>query len=283
MRHWLLRLGLAAALLGLAAPAGAWWEYGHETVARIALDQVRPSTRIHIQRLLRQGALLETPTCPVRTIEQASVWADCIRSLEHRFSYSVPWHFVNAHVCRPFDAETPCPDGNCVTAQIDRNARLLANRNLPRRERLQALLFLIHFVGDLHQPLHASDRDDFGGNRFRAYYSRIRSNLHAIWDGYLAERSISTPPGEARGLLRELSSEQRAAMAQGSVADWARESWDVSRRFAYGGVLPDPCADQPARPPVLTQEQIRELIPIVRAQVTRGGLRLARLLDEALA
>lgn len=278
----LLRLTFLGALLGLSAPAAAWWDYGHETVARIALDEVSPTTRAEIRRLLRQGALLETPNCPVATIGQASVWADCIRRGD-RFSYTAPWHYQNVNVCRPFDQESACANGNCVSAQVERNLRLLKDRTLPRRERLQALLFLIHFVGDLHQPLHAGDRGDLGGNRFRAYYSRIQSNLHAIWDGYLAERSISTPPADSLGLLGEVEASQRTAMAQGSVEDWARESWEVSRRFAYGGVLGDPCAEVPAEPPVITQDQIRALIPVVRTQVARGGLRLARLLDEAFA
>lgn len=281
--RWPLRLSFAAALLGLSTPAAAWWEYGHATVARIAMHEVRPATRAQIRRLLRQAASLDTPTCPVRTIEQASVWADCVRALGDRFSYTAPWHYQNVNVCHPFDQEGACANGNCVSSQIERNLRLLKDRSLPRRERLQALLFMIHFVGDLHQPLHAGDRDDLGGNRFRAYYSRVRSNLHAIWDGLLADRAISTPPADAHGLLSELSAGERAAMAQGNVEQWAEESWELSRRFAYGGVLPDPCAEQPAVPPVIAQQQIRELIPIVRVQVTRGGVRLARLLDEAFA
>jgi hypothetical protein len=274
------RIFALLALLLLPTPALAWWDYGHETVARIALDEASTATRAEVRRLLAQGALLETPDCPVATIGQASVWADCIRRGD-RFSYSAPWHYQNVNVCRPFDMESACANGNCVSAQVDRNLRLLKDRALPRRERLQALLFLIHFVGDLHQPLHAGDRGDLGGNRFRAYYSRIQSNLHAIWDGYLAERSISTPPADARGLLGDVDADQRAEMAQGSAADWALESWEVSRRFAYGGVLGDPCAPVPAEPPVITQEQIRGLVPVVRTQVTRGGLRLARLLDQA--
>jgi len=178
----------------LPTPAFAWWDYGHETVARIALAEVRPATRAEVMRLLRQGALLDTPDCPVRTIGQASSWADCIRREGDRFSYTASWHYQNVNVCRPFDMESACANGNCVSAQVERNLRLLKDRTLPRRERLQALLFLIHFVGDMHQPLHAGDRGDLGGNRFSAYYGRIRSNLHAIWDGLLAERSISTRP-----------------------------------------------------------------------------------------
>lgn len=278
-----LRLLFALLLALLPAPALAWWEYGHQTVARIAMMEVQPRTRAEIMRLLRQSRRLDTPTCPAATPEDASVWPDCIRAITDRFSYTAPWHYQNVNVCRPFDQAAACRDGNCVSAQVERHLRLLKDRKLPVRERIASLAFLIHFVGDMHQPLHAGDRGDLGGNRFPAYYSRIRSNLHSIWDGYLAERAISTPAADARGLLGELSAEQRAAEAGGTVTDWARQAWEASRDFAYGGVLPTPCAEQPAEPPVITQDKIRELVPIVRRQIQRGGLRLARLLDEAFA
>jgi len=273
---------LLALLLALTpSPAVAWWEYGHRTVARIALLETSPRARSEIARLLREAPRLDTPTCPVRSLEDASVWPDCIRAMGDRFSYTAPWHYQNVNVCRPFDVKSACRDGNCVSAQIERQTRLLKDRKLPPRERLAALAFLTHFVGDMHQPMHSGDRDDLGGNRFPAFYSSIRSNLHAIWDGYLAERAISTPQAEARGLLAEVPPADRPAMAAGIVTEWAQEAWRVSRDSAYGGILADPCAEQPPHPPVLGQDRIRELIPIVRRQVLRGGLRLARLLDEA--
>ena len=84
-----------------------------------------------------------------------------------------------------------------------------------------ALAFLVHFVGDLAQPMHAGDRGDLGGNRVAANYGLVggRTNLHSIWDGYLAERAISTPPGGPSGLLGTLSSSERAALASGTVTD----------------------------------------------------------------
>ena len=276
---------LAALLLFLApAPAASWWEYGHETVATIAKTNVAPATRRALRRLLAQSRLLDTPTCPAATIEQASVWPDCIKQLRDRFSYAAPWHYQNVDVCRPFDQESACRDGNCVSSQIERQARLLADEALPTRERVMALAFLVHFMGDLHQPMHAGDRGDLGGNRFGVDYGIIsgRTNLHTIWDGYLADRSISTPIGEAAGLLAEMPAAEREAARQGNVTDWARESWQAARDFAYGTLLPDPCAPIPAQRPMLREEQVRTLIPVVRRQVTRGGLRLARLLDEAL-
>jgi hypothetical protein len=278
-----LPIAIAALLFLLPAPAAAWWEYGHETVATIAEMNVTPATRREIHRLLAQSRLLETPTCPARTIEQASIWPDCIKQLRDRFSYASPWHYQNVDVCRPFDQESACRDGNCVSAQIERNARLLADHALPVRERVMALAFLVHLMGDLHQPLHAGDRGDLGGNRFAASYGIIagRTNLHSIWDGYLADRGISQPVGGAAGLLAELSPGDREAMRAGSVTDWAQESWAAAREFAYGSLLSDPCAAVPAERPVVTEEITRRLIPIVRRQVVRGGLRLGRMLDEA--
>lgn len=275
---------LAFLLLFLTpSPAAAWWEYGHETVATIAWLNISPRTRIEIDRLLRQARLLDTPTCPARTIEQASVWPDCIKTLGERFSYASPWHYQNVNVCHPFDQASACKDGNCVSAQIERNMRLLANRALPVRERLFALAFVVHLMGDLHQPLHTGDRSDLGGNRFVASYGAIagRTNLHSIWDGYLADRGISDPPGGARGILSQVSAQDKAAMREGSVTDWARESWAAARDFAYGSLMADPCGPVPAERPVVTEAITRQLVPIIRRQVARGGLRLARLLDEA--
>lgn len=285
MLKYAMRLPFLAALLMVLAPApaSAWWEYGHETTATIAEMNVAPATRLSLRRLLAQSRLLETPTCPARTIEDASVWPDCIKQLRDRFSYASSWHYQNVDVCRPFDQETPCRDGNCISAQIERQSRLLADTGLPARERLMALAFLVHFVGDLHQPLHAGDRSDLGGNRFSVAYGAIagRTNLHTVWDGYFADRGISQPVGGAAGILAEFTAEERTAMRGGTLEEWAQESWSAAREFAYGLVLADPCGPIPAERPVIGEEATRRVVPIVRRQVARGGLRLARLLDDA--
>ena len=272
------------ALFSFAAPAQAYWEYGHETVARIAWLEMRPATRARVAALLRQGRLLETPDCPVATIEQASVWADCIKPLGDRFSYAFSWHYQNVDVCGAFDLKAACKDGNCVSAQIERTARLVADRSVPTRERLTALAFLVHFVGDLHQPMHAGDRGDLGGNRVPANYGVIggRANLHGIWDGWLAERAISTPPAGAAALLGQVPPADRARIASGTVEDWSREMWEKSGSQAYRSLLGDPCGAASAERPTLDEAEVRSLIPLVRENVLNGGLRLARLLDDAL-
>ena len=281
---------IAATLLGLlalfaaASPAQAYWEYGHESVARIAWEQMRPDSRRQVAALLRQGRLLETPDCPVRTIEQASVWADCIKPLGDRFAYVYSWHYQNVDVCKPFDLKSACKDGNCVSAQIERNARLLADPNVPTRERLMALALLVHFMGDLHQPMHAGDHKDLGGNRVAANYGIVggRANLHSIWDGWLAERAISTPPSGPSAILAQVPAEERTRIASGTVEDWSREMWGKARDLAYKTLVGDPCGAGPVERPTLTEAQVRELIPEVRTDVAEGGIRLARLIDDAL-
>lgn len=277
----ILTLLLALISIGIATPASAYWEYGHEAVGEIAYRNIKPETRHAVDALLRQSKLLETKACPAGTIEQAAVWADCIKTLGPRFSYAYNWHYQNVNVCKPFELKSACKDGNCVSAQIERDVKLLKDKTVPVRERVQALAFLIHFVGDLHQPLHAGDRGDLGGNQVIAAYGDYapeKLNLHSIWDGYLAERAISTPPSP----VRVYSAAEKAEMQVGSVEDWSRESWQVAHDAAYASALGgDACGPVPKRA-MLDQAAIARLVPVAKLEVERGGLRLARLLDEAL-
>jgi hypothetical protein len=276
---------IAALLIILvASPALAWWDYGHKTVASIAWDHVKPETRTAIRALLRHAREVETPTCPLTTLEDASYWPDCIKGLGARFDYAFSWHYQNVDVCKPFDLKAACKDGHCVSRQIERNAKLLADTKVPARERLMALAFLAHFVGDLHMPLHAGDRSDRGGNDVKAAYGIVagRVNLHLLWDGPLAERAISTPPAGPKGIAAALNPGERNQRAAGSVEDWSREMWATSRDMAYGVALGDPCGSTPERVQI-DNAKIEMLVPEVRSQMLNGGLRLARLLDEAMA
>lgn len=277
---------LAAALAATATPAQAYWEYGHQTVARIAYANVRPRTRVAIRRILAQDKLLDTPECPANTIERASVWADCIKPLKDaagksRYGYAYGWHFQDVNICRDFALAPACVDDDCVSAQIVRDVALLKDRHTAARARVEALAFLVHFVGDLHQPLHAGEKDDKGGNDVAAsygVYAPARLNLHSIWDGPLAERAITSGPT----LARRFSAKEKAPIQAGGVADWSRQSWQVAHDVVYAGALGgEPCAPSPARV-TLDEATIERMVPAARLQVERGGLRLAKLLDEAL-
>lgn len=274
---------LCAALLALlATPALAWGGFGHETTAKIALANVSPRTRAEITRLLRAEAALGTPYCRMRSLEEASTWADCLRRESWRWAYTFSWHYQTENICKPYDVKANCSGGNCVTAQIVRNRRILADTSLPSAQRLEALAWLTHFIGDLHMPLHSGDNADLGGNAVSAKYGIAPGrNLHSVWDGPMAERGITSaqPP-----LVRRYSAEERAELATGDVADWGRESWQFARDLVYARAFDrDPCAGGEAPKDVVwSNEDIEASLPTLRQRVTQAGLRLARDLDAAL-
>jgi S1/P1 Nuclease len=267
-------------LLTPLAPAQAYWEYGHETVALIAETNMSVKTRGAVQRLLRAAPLLGTPQCPLRDMKDVSVWADCIKGDRIRWGYTNSWHYQNVDICKPFDLKSACADGNCVSAQIDRNVALLKNKSLPVHVRLEALAFLVHFVGDLHQPLHAGDHEDRGGNDLKASYGVMPGyNLHSVWDGLLADRALSAAPA----IARRFTADEKSAMVAGSTRDWSMENWAVSRDIAYRRAVDgDPCGPKPQMPVTIDEADVAASRAALRLQVERGGLRLARLLEDAL-
>ena len=275
---------LLTALLILAlplAPAQAYWEYGHETVAKIAEANMSVRARANMGRLLRAAPLIGTPKCRLRNIKDASVWADCIKGDQLRWGYTSSWHYQNVDICKPFDVKSACAGGNCVSAQIDRNFALLKDKTLPANVRLEAMAFLIHFVGDLHQPLHAGDHGDRGGNDLKANYGVMPGyNLHSVWDGLLADRAISAAPA----IVRRFSNAERLAMNAGTTRDWSEENWAVSRDIAYTRAVDgDPCGQKPTTAVNIDEADVAASRGALRWQVERGGLRLARLLDAALS
>lgn len=274
---------LLAMLAVLPAPAQAWGFYAHQQTAKIAAANVTPEVRAKIARLIRAEAALGTPDCPLKSIEDASVWADCVRGEGWRWGYTAAWHYRTAPICESFNPRGNCAGGNCVTAQITRAHRVLADESLPAAIRLEALAFMVHFAGDVHMPLHSGDNEDRGGNdREAAYGIKPGLNLHSIWDGALAERAISDP---ADPVVRRYSAAERADLAGGTPDDWGRESWEIARGFVYPTAFDsdDVCAAPLPMAAALSQDDIVRGVPIAKRRVQQAGLRIADLLTSAFA
>lgn len=277
-------LVMAAAALAslLAQPALAWGSLGHRTVAAIAWANVKPQTREQLTYLLKQSRVLNTPECAVRTLSDASTWADCVRKDGDRFRFASRWHFQDEDICRPYDPKEDCADGNCVTAQIERDRRLLADRNRPLRDRVMALMFLVHFVGDIHQPLHSADHaGDRGGNDLLVRGGPWDGfNMHELWDVEVAQAAINASP---EPLVRGYSAEERAKLGGGTQWDWGRESWGLARMHVYAAALGgDPCRQGAPRYASFDKAAMDRATPIARVRIVQAGLRLTRMLDEAL-
>lgn len=275
-------LACAALLLALVpVPAMAWGEYAHRQTATIALANVSPEVRAKVAGLLAREKDLGTPNCPLKTLQDAAVWADCVRAEGWRWGYTAAWHYRTAPICKAFDPRANCPGGNCVTAQIVRAQRVLADERLPAAVRLEALAFMVHFAGDVHMPLHSGDNEDQGGNARKADYGiKPGLNLHSIWDGALAERAISDP---ADPVVRSYTAQERAELAGGTPDDWGRESWEIARSFVYPTAFDteDLCSQPLPDKVALSQEDIVRGVPIARKRVVQAGLRIADLLEAA--
>ncbi len=292
----LTRLGLPLALL-FPQPALAWSDFAHRLTGSIAWSQFTPAARAEVKRLLRAERRLDTPECRLASIEDASVWPDCVRGrYSGRFAYSAPWHYQNISVCGDFDINAACTNGDCVTAQIPRQQAILADRGRQAHERLQALSFLVHFTGDMHQPLHLGDKSDLGGNAVRAAYgfkAPERMNLHRIWDSDLAERALTEPPAITPERITRAEARVYTAGPTDTAARvgiWARDVWEISRAIAYPELqgYPDSCpiaaAQRRSLPRgMVTPGYITRATPGVRDQVAKAGSRIALLVNEALA
>jgi hypothetical protein len=289
----LIRFGLSLlALLGVAlsSPALAWGPVGHRTIADIAMANVKPGTRAKIAALIAHEAELGTADCAVKSLEDASTWPDCVRGPNEnwRWGYTFPWHFQDEPICGSFDLKSDCANGECVTVQIERNRRILADPALPAAQRLEALIFLAHFVEDIHQPLHMADHGDKGGNDVTvanippepgSLYPTV--SLHWFWDKIMAERAIASAPTP---LVRAYSPEEKAKLGGGTVADWARESYDMARAVVYPMAFKkDPCAGETPKSVTITEAEAAPALPATRLRLVQAGLRLARMLDESLS
>lgn len=241
-------------------PALAWGAQGHEIAAAAALDELTPAARAQV------GQLLGSPAMMIHD----SNWADEIRD---RRPQTAAWHFVDIPLEAPgYDPRRDCTGGNCVVAQIEHDRAILADRRRPAPQRADALRFLIHFVADIHQPLHAVDDDDRGGNAIRVSWQGGRATMHHIWDTTVVEGLGFDTAAIAAGLVREPA---RKAWQSGSAAAWAVESRNVARDEVYA-------LTRGRRTLRLPQGYLRAEAPVARLQLARAAARLAWLLNGAL-
>jgi hypothetical protein len=251
-----------AMLLACAPSALAWGPRGHAIVARLAEARLTPAALAAAQRLLApRGA---------QHLGQVANWADGLRdSNPELFRRTKRLHFVNFHsgdciFVRPRD----CRRGECAVAAIEKYSAILANRANPPAERAEALAFVVHFVADVHQPLHAGYRPDAGGNDFQVRFEGRGTNLHRVWDsGLLATAHLS-----AAAYARKLEAMRAPVTAGGTPTAWAEESCRIDRD---DGVYP---ASRFVGEAYVERER-----PIAEMRLRQAGARLAAWLNRDLA
>ena len=244
-------------LLLVPALAFSWGKTGHRVVGQIAENHLSPKAAKAVRELLGPDSLAEV-----------SNWADEIRS-DPSWKRADPWHYVNIPDGETYATMSKNPAGDVIVA-LKKFEATLRNPAAPKEERIQALKFMVHMIGDLHQPLHAGKRDDLGGNRVSVHWFRSveATNLHTVWDDLLIEQEKLSFTEWTRFLDHPTAAEVKDWQAT-SYAGWMEESFK----------LRDRCYDfKPELP--LSYEYVYKSMPIVKQRLLQAGVRLAGTLNH---
>jgi hypothetical protein len=292
----LLLLWLALLILLPIPPAYAWGDEGHAVVARIAEHYLRPAVLRRVQGLLatdRSGLVPDTG------LESEAVWADRYRESDRhgsreRYELTRQWHYVDIERDAPDMAAAcfgspPLPPGvaastgpadACVIDKITQFERELRAPGTTAAEQLRALQFLLHLIGDLHQPLHAIDNHDEGGNLRRVSAGDLlAATLHQYWDVEFVRLLDPDPDALAARLIARIAPADVRRWGRGDPADWARESFLIGNAVGYDG-LPAP---ERHRVDPLSASYVEDAKQAVALQLSRAGVRLAAVLNRSLS
>ena len=236
--------------------AFSWGKTGHRVVGQIAENHLSPKAAAAVRDLLGPDSLAEIAN-----------WADEIRS-DPSWKRADPWHYVNIPDGETYEAMSKNPAGDIIVA-MKRFEATLRNPAAPKEERIQALKFLVHMIGDIHQPLHAGKRDDLGGNRVSVHWFRSveATNLHTVWDDLIIEQEKLSFTEWTRFLDHPTAAELKEWQGSNYTA-WMEESYK----------LRDRCYDfKPELP--LSYDYVYKSLPIVKQRLLHAGVRLAGTLN----
>lgn len=257
-----------------AAPAFAWGSAGHAIIAEIAWRELSPGARAELEALLSGN---EHGT----SLPEIASWADAVRPQE-AYHWSAPLHYVNMPPdASGYDHARDCPEVGCVVSAIDRFARELADESLPLEHRREALMFLVHFVGDMHQPLHGGRAEDRGGNDIHITLYDRETNLHRAWDSQLLEAHDASPwPVIAERLAAGVDATDRILWLAdtherdwiATAGRWAYESHALAERYCY--II--------APGETLGVAYVNTAAPVIEARLSQAGIRLGAVLQWCL-
>lgn len=286
-----------AALIVAALPAraSAWGFEGHHIVAMIAEKHLTPAARAEVKAILTtQGVSgcknVRTSATARAKMVCSALWPDSSRFGAHRNTYN--WHFVDIPLDRKrYSAERDCePDarkGACGIEGLAHAVKILrGDLNDPRITRSQALIFVVHVVGDLHQPLHTV-KEKLGGNLFQVLYFDVPTNMHKVWDTKIIDSRMRASgldeSGYADSLNAELVAEGLASFQEGDAVAWVEEAHALAIGDAYGKLPKQKTGTHKGKKyHKLAKLYLNHNVDVVDLQLKRGGARLAKVLNEAL-
>jgi len=262
---------LLAAILAWPPLVSGWGGWEHEVTGHIALSCISPEVRARIRELVGPDA----------EVGEICIWADRIKRQRR---HTARWHYINY----PLERERPDYDPRTrpisnILAALEDQCAVLADSGEKKKDRADAVKFIAHFTGDLHQPLHCARGEDRGGNTIEVLFAGEKTNFHAVWDTRLTPRRELSPRRAALLIWSASSPSERQELSTGTIEDWMAESHILARDFAYPLLARAQAAAGENQIPELDGAYSLAAGPVVEKQLLKAGIRLGVLLERALA
>ncbi len=249
-------------IFSLSLNASAWWDTGHKMVCAEAYELLSPSAQKIVDPLVADEG----------TFARACLWADYIKR-ERRETGS--WHYINLPDSQQNTFETQCPKNGCLIQAFYDQLELLKDPNSDFRVKQEALWFVGHFVGDIHQPMHAGYPKDLGGNRHQLQLEDgTQSNMHKVWDGQIIEYAESKLGKDQfyQGVKQKITMLMKQEHSS-QIEVWAQESRNLamSDSLGYRGQALE----------LASEEYMDQHIEIVQERIALAAIRLNQILSNA--
>ncbi|TAE84137.1 MAG: hypothetical protein EAY81_07885 [Bacteroidetes bacterium] len=281
------QLTLTSAFLLLNTLAFAWGSTGHRMVAQICLDHCSPKAKQEIEQILGNNYLTMVAT-----------WPDFIRS-EKQWDFTKHWHYISVDsgvtVQQVIDSTAKTPTIDNVVEAIELMKKILnddaaatkqlqdlANKNgatlLSGSIKATALAFLIHFIGDIHQPMHVGKTADFGGNTISVMYFSKKTNLHSVWDGAIIENEQLSFT-EFAAFVNKSHLSNKGVWEKDGINTWATESVKFRGKI-YEALYTNKNVDKSTNLPSFAYDYQHDFIAVVYERIAAAGYRAAFVVDE---
>ena len=253
------------ALVSVAIILVSWGVTGHRAIGKIAADHLSPKAKAAVQDLLGNSSLADIAT-----------WADEVRN-QPEYRSTGPWHYVNLPLGLSYSEFQKkvegMPEANVYSALLQQE-QVLGSATTSREQKIEALKFIVHFVGDLHQPMHVSREEDKGGNTIQLNYEGKGTNLHSLWDSRLIEHE---------GLTYEQIAEKYGQASPAQIRQWQSdplikwiwESYEISSQL-YAEV-------DAMKTRSIDDSYYQAHISIIHERIEQAGIRLAGVLNKIFA
>lgn len=250
---------ISAAVFCGSLSAFGWGQKGHDVTAAIAERHLTDATLDSVNSIL-DG----------KSIVYYANWPDNACHTD-QYAYTKTWHYRNIDADQTYESAPRNPEGDVVSA-IEQQVEVLSNPNSTKDEKWLALVLTVHFLGDIHQPMHMGRLSDRGGNNHEIKYFGSKANLHGTWDSKLVESGHKWGYTEWVDQIDRATDEETAAILDGGTPEkWGEETYEIAVKV-YDGT-PEGTN--------ISYDYISDWTPVIEQQFLRGGLRLADVLNGA--